>query len=83
MTTRAKPAPLTGLVRAKPKEGAEPKPTPLVATDDSPVALNFTVPRSFRRKFKRLALELDVSQVELLRRAFELLEREGETGAEP
>ena len=83
MTTRVKPAPLTGLVRAKPKESAEPKPTPPVAADDRPVALNFTVPRSFRRRFKRLALELDVSQVELLRRAFELLERESGPGAGP
>ena len=83
MTTRAKPAPLAGLVRAKPKESAEPKPALPVAADDRLVALNFTVPRSFRRRFKRLALEFDVSQVELLRRAFELLERENGTGAEP
>ncbi len=78
MTTRAKPAPMTGLVKAKPKDGAGPEtgPAPQAAADDRSVALNFTVPRSFRRRFKRLALELDVSQVELLRRAFELLERE-------
>ena len=79
MTIRAKPAPMAGLVKAKPKDGAGPEtgPPPPVraAVDDSSVALNFTVPRSFRRRFKRLALELDVSQVELLRRAFELLER--------
>jgi hypothetical protein len=83
MTTRHKPASLAGLVRAKPKQGAEPKLAPPAAADDRPVALNFTVPRSFRRRFKRLALELDVSQVEVLRRAFELLERENGTGVEP
>jgi hypothetical protein len=38
--------------------------------------LNFTVPRSFRRRFKRLALDHDMTQVELLRRAVALLERE-------
>jgi hypothetical protein len=76
MTTRAKPAPMAGLVKAKPKDGAGPPPTALPPADDPLVALNFTVPRSFRRRFKRLALDLDVSQVELLRRALDRLERE-------
>ena len=75
MRVRAKPAPMAGLVRAKVKEGTGAPPPPAPA-DDPPVALNFTVPRSFRRRFKRLALELDTSQVELLKRAFERLERE-------
>jgi hypothetical protein len=76
MTTRAKPAPMAGLVKAKPKDGAGPPPAASPAADDPLVALNFTVPRSFRRRFKRLALDLDVSQVELLRRALDRLERE-------
>jgi hypothetical protein len=67
---------MAGLVKAKPKDGAGPPPAPAPAADDPLVALNFTVPRSFRRRFKRLALDLDISQVELLRRAFERLERE-------
>jgi hypothetical protein len=75
MTTRAKPAPMAGLVKAKPKDGAGSLPAP-PAADDPLVALNFTVPRSFRRRFKRLALDLDISQVELLRRALERFERE-------
>jgi hypothetical protein len=87
MTTRSKPAPMAGLVRAKPKNGVSLETGPTqqarTAADDPSVALNFTVPRSFRRRFKRLALELDVSQVELLRRAFELLERESGPGAGP
>ena len=81
MTTRTKPAPMAGLVKAKPKDGAGPSPAPPPTSDDSLVALNFTVPRSFRRRFKRLALDLDVSQVELLRRALDRLERE--TGRSP
>jgi hypothetical protein len=76
MTTRAKPAPMAGLVKAKPKDGAGPPPAASPPADDPLVALNFTVPRSFRRRFKRLALDLDVSQVELLRRALDRLERE-------
>ena len=75
MTIRAKPASMAGLVKAKPKDGAGP-PTSLAPADDPLVALNFTVPRSFRRRFKQLALDLDVSQVELLKRALERLERE-------
>jgi hypothetical protein len=76
MMTRAKPASMAGLVKAKPKDGAGPPPASLAPADDPLVALNFTVPRSFRRRFKQLALDLDVSQVELLRRALERLERE-------
>jgi hypothetical protein len=68
---------MAGLVKAKPKDGAVPPPTPAPSADDPLVALNFTVPRSFRRRFKRLALDLDISQVELLRRALERFEREG------
>jgi hypothetical protein len=78
MTTRTKPAPMAGLVKAKPKDGAGPSLAPAAAADDPLVALNFTVPRSFRRRFKRLALDLDVSQVQLLRRALDRLEREAD-----
>jgi hypothetical protein len=76
MTIRAKPATMAGLVRAKPKDGVGGSSAPPVAADDPLVALNFTVPRSFRRRFKRLALDLDISQVELLRRALDRFERE-------
>jgi hypothetical protein len=79
MTARTKPAPMTGLVKAKIKDGTEARPAP--PTGDHAVALNFTVPRSFRRRFKRLALELDISQVELLKRALALLEREHDVDA--
>ncbi len=78
MTARTRPAPMTGLVKAKIKDGTEARPAP-PPTGDHAVALNFTVPRSFRRRFKRLALELDISQVELLKRALALLEREHDT----
>lgn len=83
--TRAKPATMVGLVRAKPKDGIKPEAglAARATADDLSVALNFTVPRSFRRRFKRLALELDISQVELLRRAFELLERKSGAGTKP
>jgi hypothetical protein len=80
MNARAKPAPLVGLVRTKPKEtaGATTRdPVETTPAEEEPlVALNFTVPRSFRRRFKRLALEHDMTQVELLRRGLTLLERE-------
>lgn len=36
--------------------------------------LNFKVPPEFRKRFARRALEDDLSQVELLRRAFEAYE---------
>ena len=35
------------------------------------VDLNFKVPRKFRRQFKRLAVDSDLSMVELLKRCFE------------
>jgi hypothetical protein len=78
MSIRAKPAPMAGLVRTKPKETAGPPTTAeFPGLENEPlVALNFTVPRSFRRRFKRLALDHDMTQVELLRRAVALLERE-------
>ena len=40
------------------------------------VDLNFKVLRGFRRRFKRLAVDLDISGVELLRRALDAYERE-------
>ena len=58
MTTCAKPASMVGLVKAKPKDGAGTPPALPVAADDPLVVLNFTVPRSFRRQFKWLALDL-------------------------
>lgn len=38
--------------------------------------LNFKVPPEFRKRFARRALEDDLSQVELLRRALEAYERQ-------
>jgi hypothetical protein len=78
MSGRVKPAPMAGLVRTKPKETAgAPAGTEVAPSESEPlVALNFTVPRSFRRRFKRLALDHDLTQVELLRRAVALLEHE-------
>jgi hypothetical protein len=69
---------MAGLVRTKPKETAgTPAETEAAPPMSEPlVALNFTVPRSFRRRFKRLAFDHDMTQVELLRRAVALLERE-------
>lgn len=74
MTKRAKPAPLTGLVKAKAKEGTVLIAEASTSSDDPQVALNFTVSRSFRRRFRRLAFDLDISQVELLKHAFAMLE---------
>jgi hypothetical protein len=78
MSNRAKPAPMAGLVRTKLKEtaGAPAGAAVAPAEKEALVALNFTVPRSFRRRFKRLALDHDMTQVELLRRAVSLLEQE-------
>lgn len=42
------------------------------------VDLNFKVPADFRRHFKRLALDADLKNVQLLRRAVEAYEREQE-----
>jgi hypothetical protein len=69
---------MAGLVRTKPKETAGTHSTTEISGPENEplVALNFTVPRSFRRRFKRLALDHDMTQVDLLRRAVALLERE-------
>ncbi len=40
------------------------------------VNLGFKVPREFRRRFKRLAVDADLTNVDLLRRAIEGYERE-------
>ena len=42
------------------------------------VNLSFKVSREFRRRFKRLAVDADLKNVELLRRAIEGYEREQE-----
>ena len=50
-------------------EGRKDGPAP-----DPLVALNFLVHRDFRRRFKRCALEADITQKELLHRALEAWE---------
>ena len=40
------------------------------------VDLNFKVPREFRRRFRRLAADADIRNVELLKQAIESYERE-------
>ena len=45
-------------------------------TRKSVVDLNFKVPREFRRRFKRLAVDADLKNVELLKLAIEGYERE-------
>ena len=42
---------------------------------DALVDLNFKVPAEFRRRFKRLAVDADLKNVQLLRRAVEAYER--------
>ena len=42
---------------------------------DTLVDLNFKVPAEFRRRFKRLAVDADLKNVQLLRRAVEAYER--------
>jgi hypothetical protein len=47
---------------------------------DTLVDLNFKVPAEFRQRFKRLAVDADLKNVQLLRRAVEAYERAlGET----
>lgn len=45
-------------------------------TSDNFVDLNFKVMPDFRQRFKRAALDADLSAVQLLRRLFEAYERE-------
>ena len=42
---------------------------------DTLVDLNFKVPADFRKRFKRLAVDADLKNVQLLRRAVEAYER--------
>ncbi len=49
-------------------------------TSDNLVDLNFKVPVAFRRRFKQLALDADLKNVQLLRRAVEAYEREQRPG---
>jgi hypothetical protein len=42
---------------------------------DTLVDLNFKVPAEFRQRFKRLAVDADLKNVQLLRRAIEAYER--------
>ena len=42
---------------------------------DTLVDLNFKVPAEFRQRFKRLAVDADLKNVQLLRRAVEAYER--------
>ena len=46
------------------------------ARSEALVDLNFKVPASFRKHFKQLALDADLKNVQLLRRAIEAYERE-------
>ena len=50
---------------------------------DQLVDLNFKVPREFRRRFRHLAADADIRNVELLKQAIESYEREQETGTTP
>lgn len=47
------------------------------------VALNFLVHRDFRRQFKRRAVDADITQNELLHRAFEAWEEKHGLGKTP
>lgn len=47
-----------------------------VRASDQLVDLNFKVPVEFRRRFKQLALDADLKNVQLLRRALDAYERE-------
>ena len=59
------------------EDAAKPPPEP-----DPLVTLSFYVHRDFRRRFKLLALDADVTQKELLHRAVDALEREQAREAE-
>ena len=64
--------------KRKPEDSA---PTPIqrgTMPRASLVDLNFKVPADFRRHFKQLALDADLKNVQLLRRAIEAYEREQE-----
>lgn len=45
-------------------------------TSETLVDLNFKVPAEFRRHFKRLALDADLKNVQLLKRAVQAYERD-------
>ena len=47
------------------------------------VDLNFKVPREFRRRFRHLAADADIRNVELLKQAIESYEREQEAMRRP
>ena len=47
------------------------------------VDLNFKVPRAFRKRFKQLALDADLKNVQLLARAVDAFEREEGRGLAP
>ncbi len=47
------------------------------------VDLNFKVPRAFRKRFKQLALDADLKNVQLLARAVDAFEREERKGHAP
>lgn len=47
-----------------------------VRASDQLVDLNFKVPVAFRRRFKQLALDADLKNVQLLRRALDAYERD-------
>ena len=69
------------LSRATAARAAPPVRVPSSRTrpSDDLVNLNFKVPAAFRRRFKRLAVDVDISGVELLRRVVEAYERERST----
>ena len=58
------------------KPAAEMPPQRGVRASDQLVDLNFKVPVEFRRRFKQLALDADLKNVQLLRRAVDAYERE-------
>ena len=49
-------------------------------TSETLVDLNFKVPAEFRQHFKRLAVDADIKNVQLLRRAVAAYEREQRSG---
>ena len=64
----------------KSRQASEPTPIQPSQKDESTlVNLGFKVSRLFRRRFKRLAIDGDMTSVELLRQATESYERESRT----
>ena len=58
-----------------PEAGREAGQTASPAKREPIVTLGFKVPRSFRQHFKRMAVDADISNVELLKRALDSYEQ--------